>query len=504
MASTSQTPVSNGPTSQHSAPPGACALFCLPYAGGDATAFWAWQSAFGASARLEFITLPGRGRPAARPGEIGESGEIGEIGEISAQEIAREIAARVVSPYAIYGHSMGARLAFEVTRALIALGAPPPVRIFVGAAHPPHLPEPLARIAHVTEDEFIDQLILRAGAPEELRADHDVRTALMPALRTDLEWLKRYRYRHGEPLPVPIVAFAGTVDREVSGDVMLGWARHTSAWFRLHTITGGHLFLSTAGDVVADLISAEVATAVASNGSGPSPVATPAADEIHVWRASLDRMPRVCSAVDELSPREQARSTAFRHDVDRRRYVGRCVLLRRLLRRYGADLGRREIPTGPHGKPYVQRPAGLRFSLSHSRGTLLVALAREQEIGVDVERLRPMVNFEAFCDGALTNAENAEVAAEPEESQLLAGLRFWTAKEAVLKATGDGLGVEPTAFSFANQPREGIWRPDPDPRVRYLADWTVTRLDLDGAVGAIATTRIGWRLRYETAGELSR
>lgn len=427
-----------------------CALFCLPYAGGDSTAFWHWRHTLPAAVRVQFVELPGRDGRTADPGPI------------SPRELAATIAARAHTAYAIYGHSMGARLAFETVRELVRLGGPRPLRLYVGAAHPPHLPEPLARLAHATEDDFVDQLILRAGAPAALREDPEVRAALLPALRADLEWLKQYRYRHDTPLTMPLVAFAGTHDREVAADVMLGWARHTSASFRLHTIAGDHLFIRTGSDAVPSLIAADLATAMAADGGdggGPPALPVPAPDEIHVWRAQLDRLPGACSATDELSAGEAASAAAAPDEVDRRRYIGRCVVVRRLLRRYGADL---------------------RHRLSHSGGTMLVAFSRAFEIGLDVERLRPLADFDAFCARALTPAERAAVAAEPEEVQLHAGLRFWTAKRALRMATATGAATEAGTAGAAG------------------AGWRVMHLELDGVVGALATRRDDWRLRFET------
>ncbi|MBO4210724.1 thioesterase domain-containing protein [Micromonospora echinofusca] len=388
-------------------PTGHVTLLCLPYAGGDALAYWRWPELLPDPVRVDTVQLPGRdGR---RPGTPG----------IDVGEVAARIAGYAHAPYALYGHSMGARLAFEVIRELRRTGTPLPVRLYVGGAHPPHLPEPITRLAHLTVDAFLDQLILRAGTPDVVRDDPDVRAAVLPTLRTDLDWLKRYRYHPAEPLPVPVVAFAGLDDREVPDDMMLGWARHTSASFRLHTLAGDHLFIRTAPQTVTALIAADLA---AVRSAGPAALEPPAADEIHLWRVTPDRLPAV-------------------------------------LRRYGAD-------------PDRSGPAGLRWSVSRSAGTAVVAVGG-RDLGVDVETLRPVADFDAFCARVLTPAEWAEVLAEPEEHQLRAALRCWTAKEAVRKAadgTSDATG------------------------------WQVTHLDLDGAVAAVATRGGRWRLRFETPG----
>ncbi|MEH1015839.1 thioesterase domain-containing protein [Micromonospora sp. CPCC 206060] len=431
------------------APTSDCTLFCLPYAGGDATAYWRWPDLLPGSVRVDTVELPGRdGR---RPGHQGI-----EVGDVAAR-----IAAHAHAPYALYGHSMGARLAFEVIRELRRTGTPLPVRLYVGAAHPPHLPEPITRLAHLSVDAFLEQLILRAGTPPVVRDDPDIREAVLPTLRTDLDWLKRYRYRPADPLPVPVVAFAGLDDREVPDDMMLGWARHTSASFRLHTLVGDHLFIRTAPQTVTAMIAADLAAALSDVPAGPA-VAPPAADEIHLWRMALDHLPAGTTATGELSTEEAARAARIADPTERRRHVASRVALRDLLRRYGTD-------------PLRSEPAGLRWSIGRSAGTAVVAVCQE-DLGVDLETLRPMADFDAFCERVLAPAERAEVLAEPEEHQLRAAMRCWTAKEAVRKATGSA------------------------PAGPDATGWQVTHLDLDGAVAAVATCRGRWRLRFETFG----
>ncbi|GII04761.1 thioesterase domain-containing protein [Planobispora takensis] len=460
-------------------PPDAPLLFCLPYAGGDVSAFWAWRQAFDGAFDVRVVMLPGR------------AGLIAEPGALAPEAIARAIAAHLAAPappYAVYGHSMGARLAFEVVRELRRLGVRPPRRLYVGAAHPPERQETLARWTGLGDEELIEELIDRLGAPEALRSQPEVKTLLVPALRTDMAWLRGYRHTRREPLGHPIVAFAGAHDREVVDPEMLGWARHTSSWFRLHTLDAGHLFLNTHG--------ARVAEAIIEDFRGEDSPERPGEDEVHIWLADLERLPEVCEATDELSPREAGRAARFRHREHRDWYVGRCVVLRRLLREYGVETGVEELRTRPGGKPYTG--TDLTFSMSQSGGLVLVALAWGREVGADIERLRPLADEQAFCEGALDEREAAEFAALPEEMRLPSALRTWTAKEAVLKASGDGLRVDPALFGFAGQQPGAAWIPDTAPEVARLAQWRVTHLPLGRAIGAVAVRSPGFRLRFET------
>jgi surfactin synthase thioesterase subunit/phosphopantetheinyl transferase len=479
-------------------PPGGSAvlLFCLPYAGGGASAYRQWSRA-----------LPGVDvRPVQLPGR---ESRIAEEARVDAGEIATEITAAVSAEagsqarrFAIYGHSMGGRLGFEVVRRLAERGGPMPDRLYVAGSRPPDSGEPLADLADADDDELVARLEALGGTPAGVFDIPELRELLLPVLRADFGWLRDYRSRPG-PVPVPIVALAGADDATVRPAQMLGWAAHTTADFRLRTVPGDHFFLTGSLARVAALLSGELTGRPAT----PDTLAPPAPDEVHLWYGSLDDgVDQLAIDGDgELSDREAARAARFRSDTDRRRYVARCALLRRLLRRYGADPGTRELRTGRHGKPSVTTTASgrdLRFSLAHSAGRLIVALRTGHEVGVDVERVRPMADLPTFVANALAPAEQERLAGVPKRERLALALRYWTAKEAVLKATGDGLQVEPDLICFDGRPGAAAWRPRVPAALSRLADWRVTHLDLGDAIGAVAAGGAPWRPRLDPIGAL--
>lgn len=461
-------------------------LFCLPYAGAGTSPFQGWAAALGPDVDVQPVVLPGR------------QARIAETPEIDVAAVASALAARVDRPYAIYGHSLGGRLGFEVVRELRRHGAPPPLRLYVGGCRPPDTvdpPDAYVGLWRLGERELVARLVELRGMPEELPAEPELLDLVLPAVRSDFAWLDGYGYRPEPPLPMPIVAFAGAADPVVPPLDMLGWARHTSAGFSLRTEPGDHFFLGQARDRLAAAIRADLLAAVAGAAEGPE-LDPPDEDEVHLWVARLDDLPDLAAATAELSPGEAARAARLRFRVDRERYVARSALLRRVLSRYGLQVGTAELPTARAGKPRPPDGHALRFNASHSSGTALIAVASGQEVGVDVERLAPLADLDAFCSGALHPDELAEYRRVPPGRRLEHALRLWTAKEAVLKASGDGLGVEPSRVSFAGRAAPP-WRPLVPPDLERLARWRVTHLDVGGAIGAVAVERERWRLRLE-------
>jgi surfactin synthase thioesterase subunit len=231
-------------------PESACVLFCLPYSGGGASIYHGWQHLLGPRVEVVPIHLPGREE------------RVGEPLSHSAEAIAAAVAARADRPYAIYGHSMGARLGFEVIRALRRQGVRPPFRFYPAACRPPDTAWPFTRCADLPDDDFLNVLAERLHAPTEAWTIPELRELVLPVLRADFTWTARYQYQAEPPLAVPLVGLAGADDPEAGPSWMLGWSRHTSEFIRLHTMPGDHFFLRSAAAEVTSLLSADMLQAI--------------------------------------------------------------------------------------------------------------------------------------------------------------------------------------------------------------------------------------------------
>jgi medium-chain acyl-[acyl-carrier-protein] hydrolase len=225
-------------------------LLCCPYAGGGVGVFRTWSERLGPDVEVSALQLPGR---------------FGRFGEppyrrldALVQDALEPLRAWLRPPYGIFGHSMGALIGFELTRALRAAGEPLPEVLVVAAHRAPTVPGPPPSLHLLSDSEFLDYVKRFDGLPEEIVAREELRDLVLPTLRSDFELCDNYDHRHGTPLGCPIVALAGADDRGVPPWCIEPWAEETGDRFEMHTIAGGHFFIDTARDEVLALIAAEL------------------------------------------------------------------------------------------------------------------------------------------------------------------------------------------------------------------------------------------------------
>jgi surfactin synthase thioesterase subunit len=211
-------------------------LFCFPFAGGSASAFRNFTAASGNAPELIPLEYPAHG---ARRNEPPAEDMVSLVGDI-----LQYISLTLRSPYALFGHSLGAHIAFETTCKLLRLGYPPPVALLVSGACPPD------RLtfdgAHrLGDEEFLGMLSEYGAIHEEILRDRELLSIVLPVVRRDFELLAECRYTRCEPLPVPILAFGGLNDSKVSIADILAWSRFTQKSFRVRFYSGKHFFLFT-------------------------------------------------------------------------------------------------------------------------------------------------------------------------------------------------------------------------------------------------------------------
>mgnify|MGYP000222774281 FL=1 len=227
---------------------------------------------------------------------------------------------------------------------------------------------------------------------------------------------------------------------------------------------------------------------------------------VHVWFCELSRHAECqTSFAAELSDEERARAARFAFERDRQRFILSHGVLRRVLSRY-THINAQDIQftTGEHGKPALSGPSGaaadVRFSLSHSGEYALLVVARDREVGVDVEVRKANLECLKLAERFFAPAETRAMAALHGDAQQRLFYRFWTAKEAYLKGRGVGL-------SFGLERFEMLFERDSSAARVRLADsgtidqtWKIQSLSLpDHLAGAVAVAGGDWELhRYES------
>jgi surfactin synthase thioesterase subunit len=224
-------------------------LFCFPFAGGGSAVFHKWPGFFDDVVEVWAVQLPGRER---RMAENPADRLIPLVGEL-----AGAIVPLLDRPFAMFGHSMGAIIGFELLRELRRRGLPSARHFFPAARPAPQIDDPAPMISALPDAAFVQQLRDRYdGIPAAVLQEPELLALLLPMLRADIAMLETYQYIDDVPLSVPITAIAGTGDVRATAAQLEEWRHQTNAAFALSMIEGGHFFLQTSPADVATVISA--------------------------------------------------------------------------------------------------------------------------------------------------------------------------------------------------------------------------------------------------------
>ncbi|TQN28377.1 surfactin synthase thioesterase subunit [Haloactinospora alba] len=209
-------------------------LYCFPFAGGSASYYADWAGAIADSTELVPIQLPGRGTRMAEP-------PVTDLAAV-ADAIAARIAAERTVPL-LFGHSMGAIIAFETARRLESMRRPAAYLVVSGRPAPSNA-RPRTPVSALAREELVRVLRAYGSAAEEVLEHEELLDLLLPMIRADFAMIERYRYQPGPPLSCPIQAWCGDRDPEVAPEAMQGWEEETAERFDLFVRSGGHFFLT--------------------------------------------------------------------------------------------------------------------------------------------------------------------------------------------------------------------------------------------------------------------
>jgi surfactin synthase thioesterase subunit len=214
-------------------PDAAVRLFCFPHAGGSAVFFHTWSKEIARDVELTAVQYPGRAERMVEP----------IIDE--APTLVRQVTSAMLPlcdrPVALFGHSMGAVIAYEVARSLQTLGAAP-AHLFVSGHRAADLPGQ-GRYSEQDDDALVETLMWMGGTDAKLFADPELREMVLPYVRGDLVLLDRYEHRPEPLLSVPITSIMGAGDQVESADLAARWADLTSGSFAQRVLPGDHFYL---------------------------------------------------------------------------------------------------------------------------------------------------------------------------------------------------------------------------------------------------------------------
>ncbi|GAA3301621.1 thioesterase [Dactylosporangium vinaceum] len=227
--------------------PGRPRLLCFPHAGGAAAFYFPLAQHLAPRLAVSAVQYPGRHSRYREP-------LVDDIGVLADRICAALEADGDEEPYAFFGHSMGAVVAFEVARRLKT----EPVRLIVSGRRAPSRYRPGA--VHMRDDEgLVNELMKVGGTDPRFLADPELRAGILPIVRNDYRAVETYRSTDPTPLTCPITALVGELDPQTSVDDAQAWVWHTTGGLNLRVFPGGHFYLNAWPEEVAT----EILTALA-------------------------------------------------------------------------------------------------------------------------------------------------------------------------------------------------------------------------------------------------
>jgi len=217
-----------------SVPSGRPRLFCIPNAGGAASTFAPWRGLATAGVEVCPIQLPGRAERFAEAPH--------ERATVLVDALLAAIGHEFTGRYVLFGHSMGAALAYELARRFAVTGTPP-VHLVVSGRSAPHLADVCRPLRDLPLDELIAELRTIGGTPEAILRERELMDRLQVLLRADFSVNETYRCPAGEPLDVPLTVLGGDSDPRAPVASLHAWEALTTGAFDVRVYPGGHFFL---------------------------------------------------------------------------------------------------------------------------------------------------------------------------------------------------------------------------------------------------------------------
>ncbi len=227
-------------------------LFAFPHAGGGASVFKEWPGRLPPQIALRPVQYPGREARFGEPPYMSVSALVDDLEPVLRPELEQ--------PFAFFGHSLGAFVAYELTRRLAQSGGARPLHLFVSAARAPHSALPSNPLYAMPEEELLEELKKMGGTPERVLGEAELMRLFLPMLRADFQMSDCYIRPESDPLiDSPVSAFMGGQDDQVNAAKLKLWSERAGAGYRLRTLPGDHFFIHSARELLLDSLMADLA-----------------------------------------------------------------------------------------------------------------------------------------------------------------------------------------------------------------------------------------------------
>lgn len=225
-------------------------LFCLPYAGGSAAVFKKWATDLGDSIDMRALELSGRGKRTRESLYNNADEAVNDVYNMIAAEISDG------APYAVYGHSMGAMLAYEAAQKIRKNSLPAPLHLFFSGRGAPHLRSKREKLYHLmSEDEFKKEVLSLGGTPAEFFEYPELVEYLLPILKNDFKISETSQLNEViSPFEHPITVFTGKEETELEAEDVHGWMLHTKQVCNVHYFNGGHFFINEEAEAICSIM----------------------------------------------------------------------------------------------------------------------------------------------------------------------------------------------------------------------------------------------------------
>jgi medium-chain acyl-[acyl-carrier-protein] hydrolase len=210
-------------------------MYCLPHAGGGASAYHSWGAEIADFIEVCLIQLPGREWRLDEPA-VADSEELADV-------LTAQITAHADRPYVLFGHSMGGRLAYEIALRTERAGVRSPLCVVASAFYAPTLPNRSPLLSDLPEDQLVANLVSYGGLPSDFATNQDFLRFLLPTVRADLAVVESFGLAEPGGLSCPVSVFAGDDDEYVAREDVLAWQDATTGRCTVRFLPGGHFFL---------------------------------------------------------------------------------------------------------------------------------------------------------------------------------------------------------------------------------------------------------------------